>query len=172
MNNPPIKERIESFLPHLIKCKDTDNLIIKGHILTEHALNFYIEMLSVEKINISKTKFTYANKVEISKILGLFKKYPELLEELTLLNKLRNSLAHRLRYDENTLTSFLKGFEKRKSGYGYKSQTLEIGKEIEVQTLDNEILKIDGKHMMLMLQISSICANIYLGIKEKNKGSI
>lgn len=165
-NKEQIGKRIESFLPHLMNCRDTDNLIIKGHILTEHALNFYINMLSEEKINFDKINFTYANKVQIAKILGLYKKFPDLLEELTLLNKLRNSLAHRLKYDEKVLENFLQGFKKRRDAYGLKAEDLEIGKQTQLMTLNEEKLFVDGSHMMLMLQISSICMYIYLAIKK------
>ena len=54
---------VDKFLVHLLDCNDTDNLIIKGHILTEHALHFFIEMNSVEKVNFKKIKFTYSNKI-------------------------------------------------------------------------------------------------------------
>ena len=162
-----LKARIDDFLPYLINCRDTDNLIIKGHILTEHALNFYINMKSVDKIDIEKMKFTYANKIQIAKILGLFKIFPQLLEELTLLNKLRNSLAHRLKYNEKVLTDFLKGFEKRRSGFSFKSQNLEIGKKTELKNEYDEIVSVDGSHMMLMLQISSICLYIYVAINKE-----
>ena len=164
-----LKAHIDDFLPYLINCRDTDNLIIKGHILTEHALNFYINMKSIEKIDIEKMKFTYANKIQIAKILGLFKIFPQLFEELTLLNKLRNSLAHRLKYDEKVLTDFLKGYEKRRLGLGFKSQTLEIGRETELKNEYGEIVTVDGSHMMLMLQISSMCLYIYVAINKETE---
>lgn len=156
-NNP----LFDKFLKHLFDCRDTDNLIIKGHILTEYAMNFYIEMSSVEKIDLKETRFTYSNKIDIVKILGLFKRDPFLYNELKLLNKLRNSIAHKLKFDEKILTEFLKGFEKHKSKFkSAKLDRLQIEDEIFYE-FDNEKVTVRGSHMLLMFYISLICMNIF-----------
>lgn len=161
---------IDKFFIHLYDCRDIDNLIIKGHILTEHALHFFIEMNAVEKIDFKKIKFTYSNKIEIAKLFGLYKKEPKLYNELRQLNKLRNSIAHRLKYDEKLLSEFLKGFESRKQSFNHKKMNnLELGKEVFYEMGDEKIT-VDGSHLMLMFYISSICMSIFTAIERgKNK---
>lgn len=148
-NNPLIDE----FLNHLYDCRDTDNLIIKGHILTEYAMNYFIEMSSKEKIDLKEIRFTYSNKIDIVRILGLFKENTFLYNELKLLNKLRNSIAYKLKYDDKILADFLKGFEKHKSFFNSaKVAQLEIDEEIIYKTNKEEI-SVKGSHMLLMLYI-------------------
>jgi len=167
-NNP----LIDKFLNHLYDCRDTDNLIIKGHILTEYAMNFYIEMSSAEKIDLKETRFTYSNKIDIVRILGLFKRNNNLCQELKLLNKLRNSIAHKLKYDEKILAEFLKGFEKHRSLFkSDKLDRLEIGDEIFYE-MGEEKITVNGSHLLLMFYISIICMTIFSSVepkKEKDK---
>jgi len=157
----------DKFLKHLFDCRDTDNLIIKGHILTEYALNFYIEMSSVEKIDLKETRFTYSNKIDIARILGLFKKDIFLYNELKLLNKLRNSIAHKLKYDEKILAEFLKGFDKHKNTLkSEKLDRLKIDDEIFYE-LDDDKITVNGSHLLLMFYISTICMNIFSYFEPK-----
>jgi hypothetical protein len=149
------------FIKHLSQCRDTDNLIIKGHILTEYSLNCYIENKSAEKINIDETRFTYYNKIEISKILGLYKIKPELYNELKLLNKLRNSIAHKLKFDENILKQFVAGFNKYKHLYDSESIDLLKVDNAVVYDLGNEKILLQGEHLMFMFYISIICQHIF-----------
>nr|WP_295706222.1 hypothetical protein [uncultured Lacinutrix sp.] len=159
---------IDNFLSHLFDCRDIDNLIIKGHILTEHALHFFIEMSAIEKVDFKKIKFTYSNKIEIAKLFGLFKKHPKLYNELRQLNKLRNSIAHRLKYDEKLLSEFLKGFDNYKTLFkSQKLNQLEIGEEVFYES-GNEKITVDGSHMMLMFYISAVCMTIFQSI-DRNK---
>lgn len=164
-NNP----LFDKFLKHLFDCRDTDNLIIKGHILTEYAMNFYIEMSSAEKIDLKETRFTYSNKIDIVRILGLFKKNRHLCQELKLLNKLRNSIAHKLKYDEKILADFLKGFEKYRSLFkSDKLDRLEIDEEIFYE-LGEEKITVNGSHMLLMFYISIICMTIFSSFEPKTE---
>lgn len=162
-NNP----LIDKFLKHLFDCRDTDNVIIKGHILTEYAMNFYIEMSSAEKIDLKNTRFTYSNKIDIGRIVGLFKEDPFLYNELTLLNKLRNSIAHKLKYDEKILAEFLKGFEKHRNKFeSEKLDRLQIEYEIFYE-FDSGKVAVKGSHMLLMFYISIICMNIFSSFKSQ-----
>ncbi len=160
---------IDKFFIHLIDCRDTDNLIIKGHILTEHALNFFIEMQSVEKMD-KNAKFTYSNKIEIAQILGLFKNNHELKKELKLLNKLRNSIAHNLKYDKDALKQFLLSFKKVKDAFkDGKTENLEDDEEVYFEQAEGKF-KVSGGHMKFMLLICYMCGQIFsLGSKKDNK---
>jgi hypothetical protein len=102
---------------YFLGCKDFDNLILKGHLLIEHKINDTIKSLSLQKIDISKSDFKFIHKVQILKILGLFmidEKFPsstKLYENIILLNKLRNSMAHNLKFDETILENFMNNFK-------------------------------------------------------------
>lgn len=162
---------VDKFLVHLLDCNDTDNLILKGHLLTEHALHFYIEMNSVEKLNFKKVKFTFSNKIEIAKILGLYKVRPELYTELKLLNRLRNSIAHNLKYDEKTLNEFLKGFDKYKGFFEsekFKRLHSNSDDEIFYENKDDNVT-VKGKHLILMFYMSAICMSIFSAYQPDNK---
>jgi hypothetical protein len=162
---------IDKFLSHLYDCRDTDNLIIKGHILTEYAMNFFIEMSSAEKVHLKEIRFTYSNKIDIVKILGLFKQHPFLYGELKLLNKLRNSIAHELKYDEKILAEFLKGFERHKVKFmSDKLDRLDMKEEVFYE-LGNERITVKGGHMLLMFYISVICMTIFATPNNKQKDS-
>ena len=152
---------IDKFFFHMFGIKDLDYLILKGHILTEHSLHFFIEKTSVEKINFSKIKFSYSNKVEIAKTLGLFKSNTKLYEELKLLNKLRNSIAHKLKYDEKLFTDFIKGFTTYKDYFETESfKNLNIDKDIFKED-ENGVISEDGKINIAMLYVYTICMKIF-----------
>lgn len=158
---------IDKFLKHLYDCRDTNNLIIKGHILTEYAMNYFIEMNSKEKISLKELRFTYSNKIDIVRILGLFKDNEFLYNELKLLNKLRNSIAHKLKYDEKTLEEFLKGFEKHKNFFkSEKLDRLEKNDEIFYE-LGDEKITVKGSHMLFMFYVSIICMKIFHSYNPK-----
>ena len=163
---------------HLGNCIDIDNLIIKGHILTEHALNFYIEKLAIEKLD-KDSRLTYTAKIEVAQVLGLFKKRKGLRLELRLLNKLRNSIAHNLTYDDKIFNELLKSYTKlaklKANGLEeMKDDTVVYIKDSEppiFQKVEDKFIqlsgakKLSGKHIKLELLITHICALMY-GITE------
>ncbi|MDB5136099.1 MAG: hypothetical protein JWP37_2702 [Mucilaginibacter sp.] len=152
---------MNKFHEHLSKCKDFDTAIVKGHLLTEYALEKFIEMKSIEKINIQEARFTYSNKVEVSKILGLFKLNKSLYNELKLLNKLRNSIAHKLEYDMMILNEFLKNFDSQLfSKLDPRFNNLEKDISITIKSSGEEEYKIKGDHLMFCLHVSFICGTI------------
>src|SRR5258708_9990276 len=87
-----------------------DLLIIKGHILIEYAMNKFIDDFSEHNKSIEDTRFTFYQKVQICKILGLFfiKENDELEIEIIALNKLRNEIAHKLTFTRETLETLFK----------------------------------------------------------------
>jgi hypothetical protein len=149
-----------TYLVQLLNCRDIDNLIIKGHILTEYSLNLYIDSKSIEKMD-KGSKLTYSNKVEIAQILGLFKNNAELKRELKLLNKLRNSIAHDLNYDKDAFKQFLIGYNKIKNKIG-KGQFASL-KDDEIISFmrDEEEFKLSGRHIKFAVLISFLCGSIY-----------
>ena len=161
---------IDRFFFHMFGIKDLDYLILKGHILTEHSLHFFIENTSVEKINFEKIKFSYANKVEIAKTLGLFKSNPKLYEELKLLNKLRNSIAHKLKYDDKLFADFIKGFTPYKGFFESENfKKLSINSD-DFKEDENGQISENGKINISMLYIYTICMKIFHeGVKLKKE---
>lgn len=145
----------------MFEIKDVDYLILKGHILTEHSLHFFIEMTSIGKVNFEKVKFSFSNKIEIAKTLGLFESNPKLYSELKLLNKLRNSIAHKLRYDKKLFAEFLKGFNPYKGYFESESfKKTNIDKSVFKKNEDGEISE-NGKLSISMLYIYTICMKIF-----------
>jgi len=145
----------------MFEIKDLDYLILKGHILTENSLHFFIEMTAVEKINFKKIKLTYSTKIEMAKTLGLFKYNPELYNELKTLNKLRNSIAHNLKYDQKLFTNFLKGFKKNEEFLETESgRKIGVNKDV-FKTNDFEDISNTAKLNISMLHVSDMCIRIF-----------
>jgi len=145
---------------HLIDCKDIDNLIIKGHLIIEHCINEFIIKQSIAKIDIRKLNFSFLDKVEISRILGLFEINSGLYKNMVLLNTLRNSIAHNLKFNKKILNEFLVSTDLK---------SLEIDKQLKnhdlfVKNENKEVYKVDLEYMKFMICISSLYAKIQLYI--------
>jgi hypothetical protein len=93
---------------HLIGIDNLELLILKGHILVEYAINLYLEAISTsEQSDFFKENFTFSNKLSILKHFGnLGTKEDNLYQEIHLLNKLRNDIAHKLTFNEKHLQDF------------------------------------------------------------------
>ncbi len=76
---------------------DIEGVIIRGHILVEQMLNRSIELAVLNKSEFKADKFSFAQKMEIGSMLGISIDFKI---ELKALNKLRNQIAHSLRYEE------------------------------------------------------------------------
>jgi len=139
-----------------------DNLILKGHILTERALQYFINENAVKKVDFNKVNLTYSNKIEISKLLGLFENgNNQLYELLKLLNRIRNSIAHNIDYDEDLINKFL---EKSYIQSFTKDGGIEIMNpedKIEYVLSKTEKTTISGTHFRMLINISMICSRIY-----------
>ena len=171
---------LNKFLQQLTNCIDIDNLIIKGHILTEHALNFYIEINSFEKPD-KNSKFTYATKIEIAQLLGLFKTNKELKKDLKLLNKLRNSIAHNLNYNEEIFDELLSNIHrlgndslkdmKNDAQVFIKNNEPQIFEKINDKfvPLFNGTTKISGRHIKFMGLIARTCGFIFSLAEDHSK---
>lgn len=151
------KETFSEYAEHMINSMDTDNLILKAHILTEYALDSFIDRKSVEKGN---CRFTYAHKISIAQMMGLFKENPDLKRDLVLLNKLRNSIAHNLRYDEKILEDFLESFtESQNRSENPKVKTLKNFEKVKY-TINGTTIEVIGGHLKTMLLVSAMCGEI------------
>ena len=96
----------EEFYPFIKKeldeIKDLQMLILKGHIIVEYSLNKFIDDIADNSFDIFKENFQFSQKVKICKALGLFAPRHRPLEEIILtLNKVRNSIAHYLEFDQD-----------------------------------------------------------------------
>ena len=91
-------------LENLAKCYDIEMTLIKGQILIEHLLDRFIESSIKNPSEFDRTRFTFSEKLQISLMLGL---PVGIKDEITLIYKLRNQIAHKLSYDNKQLTSLL-----------------------------------------------------------------
>ena len=157
-----ITSRIDLYVDHLLECKDMDNLILKGHLMTERALQYYINEKAIKKVNFKKVRFTYSNKLEIAKLLGLFeKKETQLYRLLKLLNGLRNSIAHSVEIDSKILKKFLdNSFIQSITGKD-GIEIMNPEDKIEYKLSKIEKIIVTGNHFRLILNISMICSKIY-----------
>ena len=154
--------RIDLYVDHLLSCKDMDNLILKGHLMTEWALQYYINEFAKKKVNFKKVRFTYSNKLEIAKLLGLFENgNTKLYRLLKLVNGLRNSIAHNVEYDSKIINKF---FEE------CYIQSIQGENNIGIMNPDDKIeyklsktgkTTINGTHFRFLINISMICSKIY-----------
>jgi|GEM_PF-5369960 len=162
---------LKKFSDALLDYQDTDNLIIKGHILTEYCLDTFIHFHSKEKLD-ARTKFTYSNKIEIAQILGLFIKHKDLKRELKLLNKLRNSIAHTLEYDKIVFNQLLQSYKKinTQSISEMKDESvvyMERKKDVYFEKINDKFIerggrvKVNGGHIKFMALVMILCSSIY-----------
>lgn len=157
-----ITSRIDLYVNHLLDCKDMDNLILKGHLMTERALQYYINVKAIKKVNFKKVRFTYLNKLEVAKLLGLFEnEETNLYTLLKLLNGLRNSIAHNVGFDAEILKKFFKqSYIQSITGKdGLEIMNPEDKIEYKLSKIERTI--ITGSHFRLLLSISIICSRIY-----------
>ena len=103
-----IEEFIKFSSKELSSINDTQLLILKGHILVEYSLNCYLEAKSINnKSDFFKEQFTFSTKLKMAKhftTLGAIDN--DLINEIHILNKIRNEIAHKLSYN-NTLLNQL-----------------------------------------------------------------
>lgn len=116
-------------------------------------------MKSIKRLD-PKIKFSYANKLEIAQILGLYKADPTLKKKLKLINKLRNSIAHSLHYDEKVLEELQTHFDTIKGKINDSKSSTLTNEETAILNLEERRVKVKGKHMKLLLLFSFTCGQI------------
>ncbi|MCH4824548.1 hypothetical protein ML462_15350 [Gramella lutea] len=109
MRTKEIKDKdFESILrTELEGINDLELMILKGHILIEYSLNKFIDDINEGNLDIDKTNFNFSSKIRIAEFLGLFKKKDHLKESIDDINKLRNQIAHQLKYDEKLMQKII-----------------------------------------------------------------
>lgn len=90
---------------NIIKVNNLDLIILKGHLLIEFLINKFLQSHSDdETLDISKENFQFHQKLKICKMFGiLYSDEDYISEQINLVNKLRNNVAHRLEIDYNTI---------------------------------------------------------------------
>jgi|SRR5690606_4466978 len=91
-------------------------IIIKAHLFIEYSLNKFIEANNKSNAEFEKMNFTFSHKINICKILGLFKNHPDLETYILDLNKLRNQVAHKHKFDDDLydkLVNYPESYEKQ-----------------------------------------------------------
>jgi len=99
-----IKELLKGQIP---RSRNLDLIIIKCHLLIEFMMNQLINLLSKHKIDISKERFSFRNKISILHILE-FPVDPNILPSIEIMNKLRNQIAHTFSIDRDLIDTLLK----------------------------------------------------------------
>jgi hypothetical protein len=99
VERPNVQAILELGEKHLDNETHVTSLILKGHLVVEHTMNLVIELLddSVKKYDLERAKFS--DKMKLCGYLGLFNGNRTTHDQINLLNKLRNGIAHRLEYD-------------------------------------------------------------------------
>lgn len=103
-----LSRNIQEFLKNQIpKSKNLDLVILKCHLLIEYMMDQLINLFSKHKIDITKERFTFYQKISLLHILG-FPADPTILPSIEIINKLRNQVAHTLSIDRGLIDTLLK----------------------------------------------------------------
>lgn len=99
----------------LAEINDLELLIIKGHILVEYTINCYLEAISNStNSDFFNENFSFSNKIKIIKHFGnLGDENDNLIKELTILNRIRNDIAHSLTYKKAHLNELFSELAKK-----------------------------------------------------------
>lgn len=135
-------------IDHLSNCNSVELTILKGHILIEYMLNHFIDKVTEEKVDFESNRFSFSQKIYLAELLGI--KSKEINDQINLVNKLRNDIAHRLTYNKQHLGTLL-------SNIGKKYPTI-----IELKKSQNITIATVGA-------MTWICANIYAQIESQVK---
>ena len=103
----------------LADINDFELLILKGHILVEYMLNCYLESISnIKDSDFFREKLTFSMKLNMARHFGeLGNKEENINQEVQLLNKLRNDIAHNLSYNEKHLSEFYSHLGKKNTRF-------------------------------------------------------
>lgn len=80
---------------------ESEMIVIKAHLFIEYQLDNFIKALSKSRVEFDNMNFTFTQKLNICRILGLFETSEELEDYIVNLNKLRNQIAHKHNYDND-----------------------------------------------------------------------
>ena len=154
----------------LCTCDDIQLVILKGHILIEYLLNHIIDIRANEDIEFEKSKFSFSQKLYLYRLLC--NNSTELYNDINLLNKLRNEIAHKLTYSVNYLTALISSVERR---YDFiteskKKYSMVIDKtKIPINILhDTEVQKKAHDLFLVIVTLAYICGSLSSQIKQQS----
>ncbi|MBK7227240.1 MAG: hypothetical protein IPH96_18190 [Saprospiraceae bacterium] len=108
--NKELEKCAEEFASDFKKFTEIEGIIIRGHIVVERQLIKAIERTVSKPMEFEPERLSFSNKLMLSNMLGvsdLFKK------ELNALNKLRNQVAHSLKYDDKLIVLIIQEVNKK-----------------------------------------------------------
>jgi len=89
------------------KSRNLDLVILKCHLLVEFMMNQFITLSAKHKFDVSKERFTFAQKLSLIHAFG-FRLDPIILPSIEVLNSLRNQVAHTLLLNRALIDTLLK----------------------------------------------------------------
>ncbi len=90
---------LELFEKHLHEMDAVMNVLLKGHLIIEHALDNIIDMFFFHAEHIQNRNLTFSNKLAIVRALALDKNRDDTWTMIEQINSLRNAVAHKLVID-------------------------------------------------------------------------
>jgi len=144
LNDPSFKESMSQHSERFNLLTTLESIIIRGHILIEHELNCAIEKCILYKNEFKADKFSFSQKILIANMLGITKHFKD---EIILINKLRNQIAHSLSYDSQLVDSIIN----------------------RMTQLDKDLHKIADRSQAFARVVSFICGGLAImpyGIRE------
>jgi hypothetical protein len=105
-------EKVSKSLEELVKkvfprTQNLEYVILKAHLIVEHALAQYIRCFAITAVSISDIRFSFTQKLEVAYLLGFGANDPTLLPTVERLNKVRNQVAHTFNLDRVALDEML-----------------------------------------------------------------
>ncbi len=87
---------------HLVEAQDEEFTIIKGHILIEYLLNYFISH-SNEEVKWENVRLNFSQKLTLYEIFIKDRKKVDIIRKV---NAMRNDIAHEMTVNANTLKEF------------------------------------------------------------------
>jgi hypothetical protein len=168
LQRPDVLHVLEMINKHLNQETHISSLIIKGHLVVEYTMNLVIKSLhdGVKSFDEKRTKFS--EKVRICDMYGVFTFSPEVYEQITKLNDIRNDIAHNLNYDVKQVEQLYKHHKKNLT---YLYSNIPEGDQKEFKKLTHCIGAICG-HILGVADFKIQLNNYALGIIPVKDGNI
>lgn len=131
IDNLNIEEFRKFITEQLLVIDNFELMILKGHTLTEYTINLYINSISHKnKPDFCDGNTSFSLKLKILENFGknIGKVDANFFEELNMLNKLRNEIAHKLKYNEQLIQNIYSLLSKKDSSFNKTNFKNEITK--------------------------------------------
>lgn len=105
IRNYSAKEFVRFIESELSPINDLQLIILKGHILVEYSINCYLEEISLcSKTNFFRENLRFSDKLKVLKhFTPMGGDNGDIIDEIDILNRIRNDIAHRLKYKESQI---------------------------------------------------------------------